>query len=88
MTIRQRRLPFAGFLARRPDERLSKRLFGKLVVGESRRAYRPEHDWLKCLTGDLKAFGATRRQSDGIESVLWTTEARKERVTPWNKGGC
>ncbi|CAB1096389.1 unnamed protein product [Ectocarpus sp. CCAP 1310/34] len=58
-TIRQRRLLFAGALARQPDGRLPKRLmFGELAGGEKRRRGGQEQNWPKCVLDDLKAFGA------------------------------
>ena len=49
-TIRQRRLFFAGAVARQPDGRLPKRLmFGELAGGENPEKGSPEQNWLTCL---------------------------------------
>ena len=59
-TIRQRRLLFAGAMARQPAGRLPKRLMdGKLVGGEDPGKGRPEQNWMECLKDDFQAFGAT-----------------------------
>ena len=59
-TIRQRRLLFAGAMARQPAGRLPKRLMdGKLVGGEDPGKGRPEQNWMDCLKDDFQAFGAT-----------------------------
>ena len=59
-TVRQRRLLFAGAMARQLAGRLPKQLTdGKLVGGEEPRKERPEPNWLDCLKDDFQAFGAT-----------------------------
>ena len=59
-TIRQRRLLFAGAMARQPAGRLPKRLMdGKLVGWEDPGKGRPEQNWMDCLKDDFQAFGAT-----------------------------
>ena len=92
-TIRQRRLLFAGALARQPDGRLPKRLaFGTLVGGEDPGPGCPEQHWLKCLRDDFQAFGATDGSTDdnprtfGVESALWPVAAKKEGGIPWHTG--
>ncbi|CAB1113062.1 unnamed protein product [Ectocarpus sp. CCAP 1310/34] len=58
-TVRQRRLLFAGAVARQPDGRLPKRLmFGELVGGEDPGQGNPEQNWLTCLKDDMKMFEA------------------------------
>ena len=65
-TIRQRRLLFAGAMARQPAGCLPKRLMdGKLVGGEDPGMGRPEQNWMDCLKDDFQAFGAT----DGSTTV-------------------
>ena len=57
-TVRQRRLLFAGAVARRPGGRLPKRLmFGESAGGEDPGRGSPEQDWLVCLKDDLRVFG-------------------------------
>ena len=59
-TIRQRRLLFAGAMARQPAGRLPKRLMdGKLVGGGRSRQGTPEQNWMDCIKDDFQAFGAT-----------------------------
>ena len=59
-TIRQRRLLFAGAMARQPAGRVLKRLMdGRQVGGEDQGKGRPEQNWLDCLKDDFQAFGAT-----------------------------
>ena len=58
--IRQRRLLFAGGMARQHAGRLPKQLMdGKLAGGEDPGKGRPEQNWLDCLKDDFQAFGAT-----------------------------
>ncbi|CAM9331704.1 unnamed protein product [Pylaiella littoralis] len=91
--IRQRRLLFAGALARQDDGWLPKRLmFGELVGGEDPGRGRPAQNWLKSLEDDFKAFGATdgstddRRLTFGIDTALWTTAAKENKGVPWYAG--
>ncbi|CAN0193843.1 unnamed protein product [Pylaiella littoralis] len=91
--IRQRRLLFAGVLARQGDGRLPKRLmFGKLVGGEDPGRGRPAQNCLKSLADDFEAFGATdgstddRRLTFGIDTALWTTTAKEKKGVPWYAG--
>ena len=59
-TARQRRLLFAGAVARQPDGRLPKRLvLGEQAGGEDPGRGSPEKNWLIRLKNDLKVFGAT-----------------------------
>ena len=70
-TVRQRRLLFAGAVARQPDGRLPKRLmFGELVGGENPGRGSPEQNWLICLKDDLKVFGATQGSTDDAPCVF------------------
>ena len=91
--VRQRRLLFAGALARQQDGRLPKRLaFGTLAGGEDPGPGCPEQNWLKCLRDDFQAFGATEGSTDdkrltfGVESALWPSAAKKEGGIPWHAG--
>ena len=70
-TVRQRRLLFAGAVARQPDGRLPKRLmFGELAGGEDPGRGRPEQNWLICLKDDLKVFGTKHGSTAAQPCVL------------------
>ena len=70
-TVRQRRLLFAGAVARQPDGRLPKRLmFGELVGGENPGRGGPELNWLKCLKDDLKMFEARHGSTPDKQSFF------------------
>ena len=85
-TIRQRRLLFAGALARPGDKRLPKRLlFAERLEGEEGPGPgQPAQHWQKSLRDDFKAFGAlhgskpTDRRTFGVDRLVWTEAARKE----------
>ena len=93
-TIRQRRLLFAGDLARQGDKRLPKRLLfaGKLEEGEDPGPGQPAQHWQKSLRDDFKACGAlhdstpTDRRTFGVDMLVWTHAARKEEGVPWYTG--
>ena len=92
-TIRQRRLLFAGAVARQPDGRLPKRLmFGELAGGENPGKGSPEQNWLTCLKDDLRVFGATHGSTDdapcvfGIPKLVWSEAAKVEGGLPWHAG--
>ena len=92
-TIRQRRLLFAGAMARQPAGRLPKRLMdGKLVGGEGPGKGRPEQNWMDCLKDDFQAFGATdgstvdSRLTFGVDRAVWTLAAKMDDGAPWHKG--
>ena len=92
-TIRQRRLLFAGAMARQPAGRLPKRLMdGKLVGGEDPGKGRPEQNWMDCLKDDFQAFGATdgstvdNRLTFGVDRAVWTLAAKTDDGAPWHKG--
>ena len=92
-TIRQRRLLFAGAMARQPAGRLPKRLMdGKLVGGEDPGKGRPEQNWMDCLKDDFQAFGATdgstvdNRLTFGVDRAVWTLAAKMDDGAPWHKG--
>ena len=92
-TVRQRRLLFAGAVARQPDGRLPKRLmFGELVGGENPGRGGPEQNWLKCLKDDLKMFEARHGSTPdkqsffGIPKSKWDEAAKVERGVPWHAG--
>ena len=90
-TIHQRRLLFAGALARQGDNRLPKRLLftGRLEEGEDPSPGQPVQHWQKSLRDDFKAFGAlhgstpTDRRTFGVDRLVWTDAARKEERVPW-----
>ena len=94
-TIRQRRLLFAGALARQDDKRLPKRLLfaERLVGGAYPGPGQPAQHWQKGLRGDFKAFGAlhgstpTDRQTFGVDRLVWTEAARKGEGVPWYTKG-
>ncbi|CAB1104076.1 unnamed protein product [Ectocarpus sp. CCAP 1310/34] len=97
-TIRQRRLLFAGAMARQPDGRLPKRLvLGELAGGEKRRSAGQEQNWPKCVLDDLKAFGADHGSTktdpcclgipvpkDTGPKLKWTEAAKVEEGVPWH----
>ena len=93
-TVCQRRLLFAGTLARQRDKRLPKRLLfaGRLEGGEDPGPGQPEQHWQKNLRDEFKAFGAlhgstlTDRRTFGVDRLVWTDAARKEERVPWYKG--
>ena len=90
-TIRQRRLLFAGALARQGDERLPKRLLftGRLKGGGDPGPGQPTQHLRKSLRDDFKAFRAlhgstpTDRRTFGVDKLVWTDAARKEEGVPW-----
>ena len=93
-TIRQRRLLFAGAMARQPAGRLPKRLMdGKLVGGEAPGKGRPEQNWMDCLKDDFQAFGVTdgstvdNRLTFGVDRAVWTLAAKMDDGAPWHNKG-
>eukprot|EP00752_Nemacystus_decipiens_P018516 g16601.t1 len=92
-TIRQRRLLFAGAVARQPDKRLPKRLmFGELTGGKKPGKGSPEQNWLTCLKDDLRVFGATHGSTDdapcvfGVPKLVWSEAAEVDGGVPWHTG--
>ena len=82
-TIHQRRLLFAGGVARQPDVRLPKRLmFGELEGKDKPGKGSAEQDWLTCLKDDLKVFGATHGSTAdqpcvfGVPKLVWMEAAK------------
>ena len=95
-TIRQRRLLFAGALARQGDKRLPKRLlFAERLEGGKTRDpafwFFFKH-WQKSFRDDFKAFGALHgftpadRRTFGVDRLVWTEAARKGERVPWYTG--
>ena len=93
-TIRQRRLLFAGALARQDDKRLPKRLLfaERLEGGQDPGPGQPAQHWQKSLRDDFKAFGALHgstpsdRRIFGVDRLVWTEAARKGEGAPWYTG--
>ena len=95
-TICQRRFLFAGALARQGDERrLPKRLLfaGRLEGGEDPGLGQSAQHLQKSLRNDFKAFEAlhgstppTDRRTFGVDRLVWTDAARKEKGMPWYTG--
>ena len=92
-TTRQRRLLFAGAMARQPAGRLPKPLMdGKLVGGEDSGKGRPEQNWIDCLKDEFQAFGATdgstvdNRLTFGVDRAVWILAAKMDDGAPWHKG--
>ena len=93
-TIRQRRLLFAGALARQDDKRLPKRLLfaERLERGGDPGPGQPAQHRQKSLRGDFKAFGAlhgstpTDRRTFGVHRLVWTAATRKGEGVPWYTG--
>ena len=90
--IRQRRLLFAGGMARQHAGRLLKQLMDeKLVGGEDPGKGRPEQNWLDYLKDDFQAFGATggstvdNRLTFGVDRAVWTLAAKMNDEAPWHK---
>ena len=89
-TIRQRRLLFAGALARKGDKRLSKRLLfaGRVEGGGNPGPDQPVQHWQKRLRDDFKAFGALHgstpidRRTFRVDRLVWTDAACKEEGVP------
>ena len=89
-TIRQRRLLFAGVLARQGDKRFLKWLLfaGRLEGGEDPGLGQPAQYWQKNLRDDFKAFEAlhgstpTDWRNFGVDRLVWTDAARKEEGVP------
>ena len=76
-TIRQRRLLFAGAMARQSAGRLPKRLMGgKLVGGEDPGKGRSEQNWMDCLKDDFK-------RSEPQTALRWTTGSHSELTEPY-----
>ena len=93
-TIRQRRLLFAGALAKQGDTRLPKRLLfaGRLDGGGDPGPGQPAQHRHKSSRDDFKAFGAlhgstpTDRRTFGVDRLVWTDAGRKEEGVPWYTG--
>ena len=93
-TICQRRLLFAGTLARQRDKRLPRRLLfaGKLEGGEDPDPGQPAQRCQKSLRDELKALGALHgstppdRRTFGVDRLVWTDAARKEEGVPCYTG--
>ena len=93
-TTCQRRLLFAGALARQGDKRLQKRLlFAERLEGrEDPGPGQPAQHWQKSLRDDFKAFGAlhgstpTDRRTFGVDRLVWTEAARKGEGVSWYTG--
>ena len=91
---RQRRLLFAGALARQDDKRLPKRLLfaERLEGGQDPGPGQPAQHWQKSLSDDFKAFGALHgstpsdRRTFGVDRLVWTEAARKGEGAPWYTG--
>ena len=78
VSIRQRRLLFAGAMARQPAGRLPKRLIdGKQVGGEDPGKGRPEQNWMDCLKDD------TFKRSEPQTALRWTTGSHSELTEPY-----
>ena len=92
-TICQRRLLFAGALARQ-GRRLPNRLLfaGRLEGGKDPGPGQPAQHWQKRLRDDFKAFEAlhgstpTDRRAFGVDKFVWTDAACKEKGVPWYTG--
>ena len=70
MTLRRRRILFAGFVARMEDTRLPKCvMFGELVGGAGCVGGQGKK-WMGCFLNDLRVFG--------INADQWTTAAQDE----------
>ena len=71
VTLRGRRILFAGFVARMEDTRLPKCvMIGELVEGAGCVGGQ-EREWMRCFLDGLRAFG--------INADQWTTATQDER---------
>ena len=92
--FRQRRLLFAGALARQGDKRPPKRLLfaERLEEGKDPGPGQPAQHWHKSLRDDFKAFGAlhgstpTDWRTFGVDRLIWTEAGRKGEGVPWYTG--
>ena len=92
-TIRQRRLLFAGALARQGDKRLPKRLLftERLEGGEDPGPGQSAQHWQKSLRDDFKAFGALRQLIGGLLESTGSSGQRRRargRGCRGNQGSC
>ena len=93
-TIRQRRLLFAGAMARQPAGRLPKRLMDGKLVGEKIQARdaRSRTGWIVSRTTSKRSEPRTAlRWTTGLHSELtavWTLAAKMDDGAPWDKGCC
>ena len=73
-TIRERRLFFAGAVARQNERRLPIRvMLGKMTGGEGQRPSGYPKSWHRCLLDDLKAFDDTEGSTEHSKLFLgWT----------------
>ena len=62
MTLRRRRILFAGFVARMEDARLPKCVMFREMVGGAGCAGRQEKEWMGCFLEDLRVFGINAGQ--------------------------
>ena len=67
VSLRSRRILFAGFAARMEDTRQPKCVMFGEMVGGAGRVGGQEKEWMECLLDDLRAFG--------INADQWTTAA-------------
>ena len=95
-TIRQRRLLFAGALARQGDKRFPKRLLfaGRLEGGEDPGLGQPAQHWHKSLRDDSKAIGAlhgftpTDRRTFGVDRLAGQRRRASGRECRGTQGFC
>ena len=77
-SIRKRRLPFAGGVQRRHNERLIRRMtFGTMAGGENPGPGRPEKNWAQCLVDDLRVFRATEGSTESFQASRWCLESKR-----------
>ena len=70
VTLRRRRILFAGFVARMEDTRLPKSVMFGDMVGGAGCGGEQEIEWMGCFLDDPRAFGINANQ--------WTTAAQDE----------
>ena len=70
VTLRRRRILFAGFVARMEDTRLPKCVVLGELMGGAGCVRSQENEWMSCFLDDLRAFG--------INVDQWTTAAQDE----------
>ena len=93
-TIRQRRLLFAGALARQGDKRLPKwLLFAERLEGEEDPGPgQPAQHWQKSFRDDFKVFGAlhsstpTDQRTFGVDRLVWTGGAQEGGIAVVRRG--
>jgi hypothetical protein len=70
ITIKVRRLEWAGHIVRIPDDGTVKKVFVGKPDGR-REAGRPKLRWVDCTENDLKSMGVKRRRKKAEDRSVW-----------------